>query len=220
MSSNQYEMPSGGMPPRVGMSTPVKVLIILCVVFGGLAVVCCGGMAILGPMFASKMKESVSDNPQQIAAKTAEMAQIDVPAVLAPKASFDMKIPFTDQRMMLWVVYADQNSDSMLMLFAMGDMLAKQNQDQMRQSIDQSLQQQNMRQEQITIERTSTKERQINGQPATFTIQHGKGKDSQTERIQVSGVFQGKTGPVMLMMNVDAQKIGEEEIVKMLDSIE
>ena len=220
MSSNQYEMPSGGMPPKVGMSTPVKVLIILCIVFGGLAVVCCGGMAIMVPMFASKMKESVSDSPQQVVAKTAEMAKIDVPAELAPKTAFDMKVPFTDQRMMLWVVYTDQKGDSMLMLFAMGNMMAQQNQDQMRQSIDQSLQQQNMRQEQITIEQTSTKEREINGQQATFTIQKGKGKDSKTERIQVSGVFQGKTGPVMLMMNVDAQKISEDEIVKMLDSIQ
>jgi len=220
--SNQYDQleMSGGAPPRVGMSTTAKVLIILCVVFGGLLVLCCGGMALVGYKFTSEMKESMSQDPQAIAAKTEEIARIDVPAGLAPQASFDMKIPLTDQRLMVWVVYADKKSDSMLMLFAMGETLAQQNQAQMRQSIDQSLQQQNMQQEQITVDESYTKELEINGQPATFVIQKGTGKDSQTRRIQVSGVFQGKTGPVMLMLNVDAEKFSEEEIVKMLESIQ
>ena len=60
---------------------------------------------------------------------------------------------------------------------------------------------------------------EIRGQQAAFTIVTGKGVRSGVPRIEVQGTFQGKTGPAMLLLDADATRLPEGEVLKMLDSI-
>jgi hypothetical protein len=204
-------------PPKPGMSGGAKLLIVLGIVLGILVLLCCGGLIGTAYYFSTKV---ISSDPAVVAAKTGEITQIEIPAGLKPQMSFDMKVPFSGQRMMLWTVYLDEATDSTLVLFAFGEGTAPPNADQMQRQMDQSLRQQGMgQQEKITIKETDKKQVEIRGQPVTFTISKGVGEKSGSPRIQVTGVFQGKTGPAMLMFNADAEKYSEEEIGKMLESI-
>lgn len=220
---SQYEMGPGGMqpPPKSGMSTGAKVLIALVIVFGGLLVLCCGGAIGLVYYGRSYVADMVSKDPATIARATHEITEIDVPDELGPSASVNMKVPFTDQEIMVCVVYEDRETGSALVLASMGDAFGPQNQTQMRRSIDQSLRQQGLgEQEDIRIEESRQIEVEIRGETVKFTLAKGVGKKSADPRILVTGVFQGNRGPVMLILNADAEKFSEEEIVAMLESIE
>jgi hypothetical protein len=209
--------PEWSQPVRKpGMSTGVKVLIILAIVFGVLAVLCCGGIAGL----VWWAKSMVSNDSAVVVATTREITDIDIPAPLKPLAKVDVKITLSGQSMMVMVVYDDKGSNSSLVLVSMGEAFGSQNQKQMRQSIDQSLQQQGMgNREDTLVSQTSQKELTIRGEKAVFTIGQGKGANSQKPRIQVTGAFQGKKGPAMLILEADAEKIPEEEAIRMLESI-
>lgn len=222
MSMNQYPMPPDGMqPPRKpGMSTGAKVLIVLGIVFLVLLVLCCGGLMLSGYFMQRWASDMASDDPATIVEVTNGITQIEIPEELEPTASIDMKVPFSDQTIMVSVVYQDEETGSVLILASMGDAFGSENQAQMRRSIDQSLRQQGMGdQEDMVIEQSYQKDVEIRGETATFTIAKGVGKESKTPRIQVTGVFQGRSGPVMLIFNGDADKFSEDEVVQMLDSI-
>ena len=220
MSMTPPEMTSEAtQPPRKsGMSRGAKVLIGLGVGGGLLILLCCGGVIGLGIYFGTNL---MSDDPAVVAAKTDEIIQIEIPGGLEPKMSFDMKVPFSGPRLMLWTVYIDEETESVLVLFALEGASASQDQEQMRRQMDQSLRQQGMGgQEEITIQETYTKDVEIRGQPVTFTIAKGVGEKSGNPRIQVMGVFQGEAGPVILMLNADAEKFTEDEIIEMIESIQ
>ncbi|GAF72861.1 unnamed protein product [marine sediment metagenome] len=218
MSMTPPEMTSEAtQPPRKsGMSGGAKLLIVLGVGGGLLVLLCCGGLIGFGVYMAGGM----SQDPEVVREKTGEIAQIEIPDGLDPKMSFDVKFPVKG-RMMLWTVYLDEGTESVLVLFALAAASASGDQEEMRRAMDQSLQQQGMgEQEGITVEESHTKEVEIRGETATFTIAKGVGEESGRPRIQVTGVFQGETGPAILMLNADAEKYTEEQIVEMLDSIE
>jgi hypothetical protein len=217
MSMTPPEMSSEVTPPpkKTGMSGGAKVLIILGVVGGLLILLCCGGIVGFGIYVAG----GASQDPDVVKEKTAEIAQIDVPEGLEPQMSFDMKFPFYG-RWMLWVVYVDEDSKSVLALFTLPQASASANPEEMRRAMDQSLQQQGMgKREGIRIQESSKKEVTIRGQTVTFTIAKGVGEESNAPRIQATGVFQGEAGTVMLMLNADAEKYSEEQVVAMLESI-
>ena len=206
-------------PPRKsGMSRGAKLLIVLGVGGGILVRLCCGGGIGVMYYFGTSM---VSQDPAVVASKTDEITEIKVPDGLEPKMSFDFKNPFSSQRLMLWTVYVDEGTESVLVLFALAAASVSGDQEEMRRQMDQSLRQQGMGdQEDITVEESYTKEVEIRGETATFNIEKGVGEKSGRPRIQVTGVFQGETGPAILMLNVDAEKYTEEQIVEMIESIE
>jgi hypothetical protein len=219
MSMTPPEMTSEGTPPprKKGMSGGAKLLIGLGVGLGILVLLCCGGVIATVYYVSTKV---MSDQPQVIAEKTKEITQLEIPSGLQPRMSFDMTVPFFNRRLMLWTLYSDERTDSILVLFAMGNASAPRDQAEMQRLIDQALQQQHIpKPEAIKVKETHKKEVQIRNQTATFTISEGVGEKSGKPRIEVRGVFQGEPGPVMLWMNADAKKYPEKEIDKMLDSI-
>ncbi len=73
--------------------------------------------------------------------------------------------------------------------------------------------------EDIDVEESQEKTMEIRGETATFTISKGVGQQSGGSRITVVGTFQGKEGPTVLILNVDAEEFSEEEVIEMLESI-
>ncbi len=222
MSMDQSPVPPDWAQPPVvkRMSTATKVLIALGIIFAVMILFAFAAVLLIAYYGHKYMSQSVSNDPVRIVAVSDELARIDVPDGLAPQVSLDMRVPFTDDRFMVWVVYADQQSDSSLVLMAMGAQYAGGNPAQWRQSAEGSMRQQGMHQEDVVVETSSQKQVTIHGESATFTIAEGVGRDSQSRRIEVSGAFQGKDGPVMLLANLDAEKFPRERVVEMLESIE
>ncbi len=227
MSHDPYEMSSPEMPPKKpGMSTAAKVLIGLAIAFLLMVMLCCAGLLWFGPKIIAlvedtmeQLEESMSQDPAIIAEVTRKIAQIEVPEQLTPKMSMDMKIPLTDQRLMVFVIYQDQQGESALQLFAMDKATAGQNQAQMQRSSDQTFQQHAGQYGGIQPTESYEKQVEIGGKPATFTITKGLSTVSQTPRIRVQGSFEGPYGPVILQLDADAETLPEEEIIEMLDSI-
>jgi len=222
MSANQPTMsPVWEQPPakpRMGCGT--KLLIGLGIGFLLLILLCCGAGILMPFMVQSYASKSVSEDPAVVLAVTDEITQIDVPEQLRPKASFDFKIPIVGKRLMSGAVYADQQNTSVLILAALGEVFQQQDQAEIRQAIDQALQQQGIQREDMQIEESSLKELTIRGQSAVFSVGKGTSTESGKPRIQVIGTFEGETGPVMLILDADAEKFSEEEVIEMLESIE
>jgi len=216
MSNYPPQMPSPE-PPRQGMSSGAKVFLILAIIFGVLVLLCCGGGVAV--VFLMKNNLQVSQDAAEVRAATARITEIAVPAGLEPEFSFSMKVPVVHKDLMSWVMYLDQATNSSLVIASTGEAMAGQEQ-QLRQSIDQSLRQQGMGDhEDILVQRSEQKTVEIRGKQANFTISHGTTHDGQRKRIQVTGSFQGKSGPAMLMFHADANKYTEEQLVHMLQSI-
>jgi len=203
-------------PPRKkGLSAGCIVLIVLAAIGGLVMLLCCGGFVAMGYYF----KNTVSDDPAVIARVSAEIADIDVPGELKPKASFKMNVPFSDQQLMTWVVYLDEATQSTLVLGAFGEAMAGGNPEEFQRGLRQSMEQQGVAQEESAGEwDTHEREVTVHGEPATFFFATGE-DDSGKQRIQVTGTFQGDRGPVMFTFSGDAEKYPEERITEVIESI-
>ena len=222
MSTDHNSMnPNWDQPPaRPGMSTGTKVLIVLAIVFGVLVVLCCGGLTAMMYWGQQYMAEAISEDPATVQRATESIADIDIPDGLRPTASFNMKIPFTDESAMLWVVYGNEQNDSELVLGSFGGMFQEQDQAQMQRAFEDSLSQQGKSRQRELANATSTeREIEVRGQATTFMFTTGQ-DGQQRPRIHVRGTFEGKNGPVMLMFHGDPEKFPEDRIVEMIESIE
>jgi hypothetical protein len=223
MSTDQPYMSPEGMPPyqKPGMSTGTKVLLILGIIFLVLVVLCCGGGLALFWAGASYMKDAFSDDPQVVRRVTGEIVDIEVPDKLQPQFSVNMKVPISGERFMVMVGYGDQAKGTAVMLASFGKEFAAQGQAQMQNQMEQQLRQQGLGPEQnMGPQEVAEKEIEVRGEPVKFLFATAKDPESGKERIQVTGAFQGKTGPVMIMVFADPEVLSEEEIVEMIESIE
>lgn len=218
MSTTPPQMPQDWTQPppqKRGMSSGSKVILILAIVFGGLALVCCGG--VIGVVYY--FRQAMTEDPAVVREKTAEIAEMSLPDGLKPQMAIDAKVPFTGQPIMTIVVYADDSADTFLFLAA-GPAFASQDQAEMQRQINQSLQQKGRRQQgETVIGQSVTKKIQIRGQEVTFMVTVGKGAQSGKPRISVTGAFPSKEGTAMLVLNADAEKYPEEKVIQMLESI-
>lgn len=209
---------------KQGMSGGAKVLLVLGIIFLVLILLCCGGVAVFFLWARTYMGKAMTTDPAAVRQVTARIASIEIPDVLQPQFAMDMKIPFTDRTMMTMVGYGDQSKRNILVLTAMGDAFGVQNQAQMEAQMEQSLRNQGMGQQgDVNISERNVREIQVRGQPATFSFGKGTQKDPNTgaerPRIEVTGTFQGPNGIVMLMVQADDETLGEDAIVKMIESI-
>ena len=217
MSTNQpsFATPEA-TPPKRGMSTGAKVALILGSIFGVLVVACCG-LFIAFVVFVSK---SVSKNPKDAIAVSEKIGNVSLPPAFRPAASIDVKVPIVGKRLFSAVSYADQKDNSNLILAAFGESMAAQNQEQMKQQLQQSFQGQSGSQNKGFVPKDSeTKELSVLGKPALFKFIHGEDPTSHAARVQVVGTFDGRAGLSMFIFEGDATKYDDEAITKIIESI-
>jgi hypothetical protein len=219
MSTNRPETGSGLGPqpvPKRKMGTGAKVFLILAIILGVFALICCGGLVLVTGFYFAGM---VSEDPAAVREATGEIVEIDIPDALAPKFCMDMKLPVVGD-MMKTAVYEDASSNSELVLAEFGKMFQGQSREQLKQQIRQSLQGQGVgREEHLVDTNTFTKEIDVRGTPVRFTFTRGKSAVSGKPRLNVAGTFPGDEGPVLLIVNADEETLDEETITKMLESI-
>lgn len=200
------------------MGTGMKVFLILLAVFGGLAVVCCGGFGLFGYFAATSVAEAVSEEPAKIEEVRSQIAEIAMPADFTPEVSMNFKVPFTDNHIK-FVVYKGPHEPTMLMLMSMDIVgaTAEQIQAQMEQQLEQQGQQHGGRK--IEVEQYEEREFVIDGKPAKFYFGHGKDEKSGVECWQVIGSFDGKAGPTGFILIADQESMPEDQITELIESI-
>jgi len=225
MSVNQPEINPNwpATPPKPGMSASMKLILGLGVGCGVVVVLCCGGLFISGFLLQAQLAKMISDDPETVVATTQKIAQIDIPDDLEPAFSADIKLPVVGS-VASCVAYEDKDNQSGdLVLIALGESLGAGNQAEFQRQIQQSLEEAGMGQqdeEDLEIDQSYEKEITVRGQPVTFRFVKGKSKDSEAERIMVTGVFAGRSGPTTFLFGGDAKKYDDNTIVKMIESIE
>jgi len=202
-----------GVPEREtkpGMSTGMKVLIILLCVGGLFVLVCCGG----GIYLASQMDMDVNDDPEATKKVTAEIIDIEIPEVFEPKSSMSMNWIFFEMKL---AAYEAKDNKGMLMITEI-DMPMAEGDEQQQAEMRKSMQQQNFGERSLTIIRSESREFEIRGETVKF--QFAEAEDaSDTPFRQVTGAFSGKGGAASLMLQIEEEQYDEEAVVKMLESI-
>jgi len=217
MSQSEPRPPEFDPPPeKQGMSGGCKILLVLGIVGGVFCLICCGGFGVMMYQFANMF----STDPNVVRSTTDEIAEIEIPADFQPEASMDMSFPFMG-KLATMVIYTKKPDNGAVMLMAFGDAVSQGDRENFRRQMNQSMQQQGVQSEEhnIQIEESNTKEFTIRGKPASFVFARGVNQDNGKRVLQVTGTFEGKTGPTMLMIVVDADQYTEEDVEKVIKSI-
>ena len=82
-SFDQRDDEQQSQAPKQGMSTGVKILIVLLCIFGGMFVLCCGGVVF----FFYQLVPTESNGSEDVIAVQKEIADVDLPEEIKPKQS-------------------------------------------------------------------------------------------------------------------------------------
>jgi hypothetical protein len=206
-------------PPRSGMGCLPQLLIGMGCLFV-LLILACGGM--LGVSYYYVQKSVVSDAATTVEI-TEQIAKIDVPRNMAPLGAINVRVPFSQQVAIRGAGYGSDNHKDSLMLLEMGDVFPPDVQKQLRQNFEQSLQEHGIKtggDEKLRNREEYQKRFVIRGEPAVFTVTKGVTGEDNEPRVQIEGTFQGKNGPAILILNVNANDLSEEQALEMIQGIE
>ena len=143
-------------------SSPLKVILWGLGIIGGLAILaCCGGGFLLFRTFA----RGISQDPAVVRQVAAEITDIELPESLPP----DFKIQFIGMKMVSFGDRSKKGSGPMLMLMEFPASMGGNSQ-QMKQQMDQGLQQQGQKDQSIQIQESETKTYTIRGQEQSVVI--------------------------------------------------
>ena len=184
-----------------------------------LLILCCAGLGVL--LYVGYQSLKMETDPAAVAQTAKELTDIAIPADLKPKTSVRVVLPFANKPAMNFAVYEDQ--DSHLILAGLGNLFAGLNQQQVSDALDQSLRQAGAHEgkpdQQLVDINVTHKKLTIRNQPADFTIQRGKDSATKKDRVHVTGMFQGKSGQVMLIFSGSGEKWPEQQVNALLESI-
>jgi hypothetical protein len=221
---NPYDLP----PQKTGMSTTSKVLLgtgIGCVVVLAL---CCGTFGLFIFSFVRTMENAKVDDPQQIQELSQDIVSIDLPPTLKPRIGMDVKLPFVGMPMIAGVIYSDKEGGdpddedlehhNVVMYGQLGQ--AFSDDPNMREQLDNFKREGHGHSEDdFQVESSEVFDTTINGEPAQFTINKGRVNESDDERWQVMGSFQGKGGPAILLMHLKTADFTKEQVLAILKSM-
>jgi len=213
---NPYDAPE---PERRGMSGTSKVFLAFGIGCGVLVLLCCGVIGIGGYFTANYAQNSFSEDPAKVREVTDEIAQINIPEVLEPKASIDARIPFSDERLMTWVFFASADDHSFLILAQFGPVLADS--DDLEREVRKSMRESGtVNDEEVDVIESETYETTIHDEDASFQIAKVEGRDSGQEYWQATGKFAGDGGPAILILRLTAEGFSKEQLLDIIKSME
>jgi hypothetical protein len=214
---------SQGAEPPPARKSGSKVWLIVGVGLGICVLLCCGGVVAFFVYAGSQVANMMSTDPTVIRTSTAEIAAIDVPADIPPKFRFD--VGFAGQRHSLLVYYVAPGSDNQVWLAASGNALApmRDQPDQLRIQLESQLDQQTQTaqtQPMKSLSGTTSREVEITVNGKASKINVVEGTDSTGKKLtQADGMFEGKTGPTLIKMQLESDKYPPEKIDAILKSI-
>ncbi|KAA0137092.1 hypothetical protein FYZ48_16815 [Gimesia chilikensis] len=206
---DQFKPEEYSAPPKQGMSSGVKILLILLALGGIGMLLCCGGIFYA----VRNVKAKVTENKQEITEIQNEIATINIPEYFVPQMGMSADVI---GKKILMAIYEEKEKDGGLVLMSFG--LPNDGMVDMNKEFRQNLKQQNQNQRELKIDKTEQKEFEINGEKVEFTFAEGTDKNDKRFH-QVMGVFPGKTGATFLFLQIASDKYNAEDIENMIKSI-
>jgi len=187
----------------------MKFILILLASLGGITLLCCCGIGFS----LYSMKPVIENDPVLAKQNLSQIIKVDLPDGFEPKNTFTMQI--FSMISMNGVYIEDPKSGAIILLEFSGTLSENKDlQNKISEGVGTG-----QSSEELNVLEQKTRELTINGQTVKFNFIKGKDKKSGKEIRQILGIFPGKKGPVMLIMNVSEEKWNEEQTLKMLKSI-
>ncbi len=221
MSSNPYASNAVPPPPKsssklwMGLGCGCMVMLALC----------CGGVMLFGIGGAKWAQNAALQDPQQINDLANQIAETKLPEALELKPTFgmNMKIPLMDRKLMRFAVYADESAGAVFMIGDFdAEMMGGDTKNAMQQMQD-AMRQGGHGKHDMQVVETSVKQLTVRGKPAAFTFAKVKttpeGKTEATEMWQVTGMFEGKSGPAMMLLIAPYEDWTIDELIQEIEQI-
>jgi len=200
--SDGFEMES---EPPVKKASGLKIVVIVLAIAGGVGVLACGGIVVGGFLI---LRNAANDDPASIRQTAQEISEIDVLEGFEPM--FSMSLMGVNI-----AAFGEQGPGvpRMFMLMSFPAAIAA-NEEQMRQQMDQSLQQHTGKQNLNQLE-SETRPHSIRG--ADCQVRIAKVEDDQGRQLrQVTAIFTAKSGsPAMLMLMMPEEEWNDGGEAKM-----
>ncbi|MFK7820811.1 MAG: hypothetical protein AB8G99_18980 [Planctomycetaceae bacterium] len=207
-----------GAPPKKGMGTGAKVLIILGILAGVAALACCGGIGYFG----YQMKPVITTTASEVTERTGTIAEMEInQEKFEPKMHMSMSIPMVmDMSIAKWDSKLDDGG-LLLTKILMKIEDPNQNQDdvdrQMEQAFSQGGGNQDGQPQMAPLVGTSTPETlTFLGEECEFTYTEGKRQGSDDEYKELKG--HGKRGKEIVVVRIQAkaENFDKQAILDML----
>jgi len=222
MMSNAERFEVEPPPYRPGRSTGSKILLGCGIGCGVLMLLCCGGIGVTAWLGYEMLNHAVDRDPARVQAMTDELATMDIPAGLKPRAAIDMKLPVIGRSLLKAVAYTDKDDVQILAFGEFSGDFGAVDHAQLRREIERALENRNddaSRDDDFRIVGEPTMlELEIRGEPAHFRIEEGEGKKGR-KLIRAAGDFEGHTGTALLFLQLDADSHSLEDVEDLLRSI-
>jgi hypothetical protein len=205
--------------PQAKKSSGSKVLLILGIIGGLCLVVCCGGVGLLYYKFKDAI--SYTTDAAEIKKQTQEVVTLDVPDGYSPMTSMRISIGIVTMKM---IIYQEGSGNQGGLVIMEMDQVGTDPK-QMREQMLQQLRTQQAQggaggfNTQIVAQSTETKMFKINGEDVEFDFVKGNRPGENIVFRQVTGIFRGNNGTVMLILIVPDSEYNEEAVIKMIKSI-
>ncbi len=205
-SAPRAERSSGNQQTGCGM----KLFLIILAVVGGLTMLCCCGIGIT----VYSVTPEIEENPALVKQDLARMLKIDLPEGFEPKRSFTMKL---FSFIAMDGVFVENSESGVIILMEFSGALAenKELQESFKQGLGES-----SSSDELKVEEQTIKEVTIGGETIEFKFIKGTDRNTNQEVRQVHGVLPGKNGPILFILSLAEEKWDEEQVMKMLESIE
>jgi hypothetical protein len=215
----QQQRPSSGCGGCLG-----KFLIVLGIIFLLLIVSCCGGIFYVTKYY---FPSHTSLEPTEVQKISDEIISLRA-APLEPVAGGRYELPIGGKSIGQGVFYSDKNHKAVLFLVAIGDLFGSQFSDQILQGLESGQFQgqagakrgNNENHEELKDVKKTRHEHTIQGDKVVFEIIEGVGEKSNKRKVHVQGGFKGKTGPVLFVLDAEADALSLEQVEGIIDSME
>lgn len=222
--SQEFAPNPNALPPRP-KSSGTKWLLGCGLGCGVFMLLCCG-VGVYGVYsMQSYFEDSFIKDPVIAKQKSDEIAKIDLPDSFEPLGFLELRLPIVDiefVKMGVWGTdeLGGEGHDLCIIAEFNGDMMGEHDMSEMSDSIEQSMQQQGQGQGDVIVDERSQLNVKIRDQDVQFQIAKGHLEKTNEPVWQAIGVFQGETGPVLVMLVVRQENMSEEELHRVLESIE
>lgn len=172
-------------------------------------------LGVVGWKAVDFVMKGTSTDPAVIRTATQDMAEMQVPVGLEPKLKMDVYVAKV-------IFYQSNDGKSTLSLVQVNQQFAQKGQQNgefgkgFRKGMGDG--DQDIKQQELKIEKTESKEVKIRGQMSKVKFSVAKNSEDEEYRI-VDGEFPGKAGPVEFELQQPADKYDEAEVTKFLESI-